>query len=80
MKTTMILGLSKFVKYVLLVVILGLIVELSFAVKHKHAQYETARKNAICPALFSISRGARDTLIVMKAEPLCNVYILDSLK
>jgi hypothetical protein len=41
---------------------------------------ESARKDAICPALLSVSRSARDTLIVMKAEPLCNVFVLDSLK
>ena len=38
------------------------------------------RKDAICPALLSVSRSARDTLIVMKAEPLCNTFVLDSLK
>lgn len=39
-----------------------------------------ARQKSICPALLSISRSARDTLIVMKAEPLCNGFVLDSLK
>lgn len=39
-----------------------------------------ARKDAICPSLLSVSRSARDTLIVMKAEPLCNTFVLDSLK
>lgn len=39
-----------------------------------------ARQQSICPALLSISRSARDTLIVMKAEPLCNGFVLDSLK
>lgn len=39
-----------------------------------------ARREAICPALLSISRSARDTLIVMKAEELCNSYVLDNLK
>jgi hypothetical protein len=38
------------------------------------------RQQSICPALLSISRSARDTLIVMKAEPLCNGFVLDSLK
>lgn len=41
---------------------------------------ENARKDAICPALLSVSRSARDTLIVMKAEPLCNTFVLDSLQ
>jgi hypothetical protein len=33
-----------------------------------------------CPSLLSIARSSRDTLIVMKVEPLCNSYVLDSLK
>lgn len=41
---------------------------------------ESVRKDAICLALLSVSRSARDTLIVMKAEPLCNTFVLDSLK
>jgi len=41
---------------------------------------DAVRQQAICPALLSISRSARDTLIVMKAEPLCNGFVLDSLK
>lgn len=38
------------------------------------------RREAICPSLLSISRSARDTLLVMKAEPLCNSFVLESLK
>jgi hypothetical protein len=37
-------------------------------------------KNSSCPALLSISRSARDTLIVMKAEPLCDSYVLENIK
>lgn len=33
-----------------------------------------------CPSLLSIGRSSRDTLIIMKVEPLCNVYVLDNLK
>jgi hypothetical protein len=51
---------------------------------HRYEQYNVrlsiARKDAICPSLLSVSRSARDTLIVMKAEPLCNTFVLDSLK
>lgn len=39
----------------------------------------TAMKN-ICPSLLSIGRSSRDTLIVMKAEPLCNRYVMETLK
>jgi len=38
------------------------------------------RREAICPSLLSISRSSRDTLLVMKAEPLCNSFVLESLK
>lgn len=44
------------------------------------AAADGVRQKSICPALLSISRSARDTLIVMKAEPLCNGFVLDSLK
>ena len=41
---------------------------------------EKIRQTSICPALLSISRSARDTLIVMKAESTCNSFVLDSLQ
>lgn len=39
-----------------------------------------ARADTACPSLLSISRSARDTLIVMKAEPLCINFVLNNLK
>lgn len=54
-----------------------------YGIKYYNKQVEIAgvvRQQSICPALLSISRSARDTLIVMKAEPLCNGFVLDSLK
>ena len=45
-----------------------------------HAAQQEVRMNAICPPLLTITRSARDTLIVMKAEPLCNTYVLEHLK
>ena len=38
------------------------------------------RKNVICPSLLSIGRSARDTLIIMKNESLCNEFVLDTLQ
>lgn len=38
------------------------------------------RKGTVCPSLLSIARSPRDTLIVMKNEPLCAVFVLDSLQ
>lgn len=37
-------------------------------------------KEVACPSLLSIGRTSRDTLIVMKVQPLCNDYVLDNLK
>jgi hypothetical protein len=38
------------------------------------------RKANVCPSVLSIARSARDTLIVMKAEPLCNEFVLENLE
>jgi len=38
------------------------------------------RMEIACPSLLSIGRSSRDTLIIMKVEPLCNRYVLDNLK
>ena len=38
------------------------------------------RKESVCPSILSIARSARDTLIVMKAEPLCNEFVLENLE
>jgi hypothetical protein len=59
--------------------ILGLAGKITWDLITINDAYQETRKNAICPALFSISRSARDTLIVMKAEPLCNTFILENL-
>lgn len=44
------------------------------------AQYNKQRQEVVCPSFLSISRSSRDTLIVMRNEPLCNSYILDNLQ
>ena len=41
---------------------------------------DAAKKGTSCPTLLSISRSARDTLLVMKAESLCTEYVLDNIK
>lgn len=33
-----------------------------------------------CPSLLSIARSSRDTLIIMKAEPTCNQFVMVNLK
>lgn len=37
-------------------------------------------KDVACPSLFSITRSARDTLIVMKNVDVCNDYMMENLK
>ncbi len=44
--------------------------------KQSHEQ----RKTVVCPSFLSIARSARDTLIVMRNEPLCTEYVLDNLQ
>jgi hypothetical protein len=38
------------------------------------------RKNTVCPSFLSIARSSRDTLLVMRNDPLCNRYVLENLK
>jgi hypothetical protein len=63
----------------LAVAILVIATKISLDLRDMNKAYQETRKNAICPALFSIARSARDTLIVMKAEPLCNTFMLENL-
>lgn len=61
-------------------VLLGSWYQFNIQWRNKVNQENASRREAICPALLSISRSARDTLIVMKAEDLCNSFVLDNLK
>lgn len=71
---------NKWLKYLAAVIIVGLLGKLALAVGVKREEYQLTRKATICPALLSISRSARDTLIVMRAEGLCDKYVLENLK
>jgi hypothetical protein len=79
-ETTPKLDIKRALPLISTVIVMGLIAKLSMVGYAKRSEYNVARTAAICPALFSISRSARDTLIVMKAEPLCNNYVLTNLK
>ena len=79
-ETTPKLDIKKALPLISTVLVLGLTAKLSVVGYTKWSEYNVTRTAAICPALFSISRSARDTLIVMKAEPLCNNYVLVNLK
>ena len=48
--------------------------------ENKQAISNAERKEIVCPSFLSIARSARDTMIVMRNEPLCNRYVLDNLK
>lgn len=60
--------------------VLILLYEVGTRINHRVSQYQLSKSDTVCPALLSITRSARDTLIVMKAEPLCNKFVLDSLR
>lgn len=45
-----------------------------------HTETKIEQREIACPSLLSIGRSARDTLIIMKVEPLCNDYVLNNLK
>jgi len=47
---------------------------------NRTAQSRAQLQATICPSLLSIGRSARDTLIIMRNEPLCNQYVMDNLK
>jgi hypothetical protein len=79
-KINMTADVEKFIKVVVLFVIVSFsILGFNTYTKIVHKK-ETQKQTAICPALLSIGRSSRDTLIVMKAEPLCDKFVLDNLK
>jgi hypothetical protein len=72
--------LNLVIKYGIMLACIVLIGRLASILYEGKIDYDVTRQTTACPALLSISRSARDTLIIMKAEPLCNVYVLDNLK
>jgi hypothetical protein len=60
--------------------IIGWLVYADMEEKKADAALLEQKKTTVCPALLSIGRSARDTLIVMKAESVCNEYVLERLK
>ncbi len=68
---------------VVFVGLIGLIwwtVDIGNTRREKELAAQEQRKETVCPSFLSIARSARDTLIVMRNEPLCNRYVLDNLK
>ena len=60
--------------------LLGIVVLLGMFVNYRLDELTSTRQATICPSLLSIGRSARDTLIIMRNEPLCNQYVMDNLK
>jgi hypothetical protein len=68
---------------VVFVGLIGLIwwtIDIESTRREKEQVAQEQRKEAVCPSFLSIARSARDTLIVMRNEPLCNRYVLDNLQ
>jgi hypothetical protein len=66
--------------YIGMMAIIGWMVYIDLQENKANAAALSSRKDAVCPALLSIARSARDTLIVMKSESVCNEFVLEHLK
>jgi hypothetical protein len=60
--------------------LVGLIAYALWNIQNRTTIANTKRMEVVCPSFLSIARSARDTLIVMRNEPLCNRYVLDNLQ
>lgn len=71
---------KKMLNFVYFVACTLILYKLSVTIYDKKMANDLTKKNTACPALLSVGRSARDTLIIMKAETLCNDYVLETLK
>lgn len=69
---------NKIINFVYLIICGFIIYKLGIIAYNKKIAVDSTKKAVACPALLSISRSARDTFIVMKAETLCNEYVLET--
>lgn len=69
--------ISNVVVFIVAAALLYKLLLLGYTRKH---QQDEVKKNSSCPTLLSISRSARDTLLVMRSESLCTQYVLDNIK
>lgn len=73
-------------KFRIALVVVGVLVGIALAqayVINSQAEQQAMsqqRQQVVCPSFLSIARSARDTLIIMRNEPLCAQYVLDNLK
>jgi hypothetical protein len=71
---------KKALTLVSLIVTAFLLYKLGTILYERSVAADLAKKTTACPTLLSISRSARDTLLVMRSEPLCAAYVLDSIQ
>lgn len=57
-----------------------LLYKLGVVLYERKVAVDLSKKETACPTLLSISRSARDTLLVMRSEPLCAIYVLDNIQ
>ena len=62
------------------VIVLGMAIYWMSWTETENHRLNAERESIVCPSYLSIARSARDTLIVMRNDPLCNRYVLDNLK
>lgn len=80
METQMKTTIKQFVILGTIAITVVLATKLASTVSERLTAAQEVKRKTICPSLLSISRSARDTFIVMKAENLCNEFVLDNLK
>jgi len=72
--------IKKMLTAIYVAVTLFLLYKLSVILYDRKVTSDLTKKETACPALLSISRSARDTLLIMRSEPLCTIYVLDSIQ
>ena len=60
--------------------VIGSCVWILMIVNKQHNAERVQWAETACPSLLSIARSSRDTLIIMKAEPACNQFVMVNLK
>ena len=71
---------KKALTLVSLLVTVVLLYKLGIILYEQKVTTDLVKKTTSCPTLLSISRSPRDTLLVMRSEPLCAAYVLDNIQ
>jgi hypothetical protein len=73
-------NIKKVITLIIWLVGITAVFQIGFMMYESDKIEKEVRKANVCPSILSIARSARDTLIVMKAEPLCNEFVLENLE